>query len=205
MFENLRIILSTLKQVGGKGLEEMTFVKCAGTVRVDERPYVVTYVDGIWLSMVTRPVIVNMQQAGGEESRIIAWHALNEFFGHIMTDTIGSLGTPEWEKTLNDSTELHKVIEEYKIFLIPNYYFVRRLIEDIRDLIEDRRDLKSIIDSFNEYLINEYKDRPMIFIVIQAQMDDKIRLKMSQLIESMLSYRLAELIGQKISATIRPH
>jgi hypothetical protein len=200
LFENLRMVLSLLKRPTSSAQQILSSLKTAGNIRINDKKYTIMYLDGLWLTSVlgTVETWVKSARAG---AMLSAWHALSEYLWNLRTDIIRAFYTEEIEQKINDSEDFGQA----KVYILPNYYFLRRITDRMpKDFIEKYDGSKPIISGFIEYLESDYVDLPMVFVVIEGDVEDKVLAKMMQSVDSSLSSHLQRSIGDKISEVLNP-
>jgi hypothetical protein len=199
MFENLRMVLSLLGD-DIQPQDAVTSVRVAGEVIVNRNRYTVMYLDGIWLSTVTSSIGTFFKSARGEESLKIVWHSLNEFLTNLRTDTITVFAT---EKIENRIAESEGIRGKVQVYILPNYYFLRRIVDGMPKFVEESYDGKtSIITQFIKHLEKKYRKVPLVFMVIEGELEEKEKAAIIKQMEDMLSTHLANLLGDKLTTSL---
>lgn len=199
LFENLRMVLSLLGNKSNPVSPPLTLMKIAGELIVDGRKYTIAYLDGFWLSEVITMEGMYLKFARGESSLKIAWHALNEFLGHLRTDTIGVFGTEEIEKRICASPETRGKV---RVYLLPNYYFLRKIMDNMPRFIKEYGGGDSIFTKFVEELQKEYAERPLVFIVFEDEVETELKTEIVKHVEELLTSHLAHLLGDKLAVSL---
>lgn len=171
-FRNLKSILSIIReQFPAKTTPASPFLesKKVGDFNLDSQHFEVFYLSAPWLVakvMNTKALLLILSKTAHRE--IVLWHMINEFLDHLRTDVLTALDVERIEHKINE--HIKKGYEsEMQVYLLPNYYFLRRLTDGLLDFSsKSKLSERDIFSEFENLLIEDYKDVPLFFIVVSG-------------------------------------
>jgi hypothetical protein len=176
LFKNLRSILSIIREKFPAVIpvSKLLESKRIGHFVVDTQHFDILYLDGQWLVtkvLNTKALLLHLQKIA--HGNIVLWHMLNEFFGFVRTDMLAALDVERIEQRINQ--HITKTGENgIKVHLLPNYYFLRRLTDALRDFSsKSKLSERDIFGEFESLLIEDYRKVPLFFIVVCGEPNDE--------------------------------
>lgn len=200
MFKNLRRVLSIVREQYQKQKKPTDALasKDVGRLIIDGRSFNIFCLDAEWF--VSKVLHFSVQQTrilmnNLPRHEALLWHKLNEFFGDARTDVFTIFNIEEVEFKIN------KLLRgtDNEFVLLPNYYFFRRLTDDLPDLthkimkVVAKNKNKDLFGEFEKYITQSYKKVPLFFFIVQGQLSDKNILRE---IEDFLSSHVTDLLGK---------
>ncbi|RLF78957.1 hypothetical protein DRN44_09660, partial [Thermococci archaeon] len=164
---------------------------------IDGRCFNVFYLDSEWfvskvLHFSVRQTLTLMSNLPRREA--LLWHKLNEFFGDARTDVFTIFNIEKVEFKINKL--LHLTDNEF--ILLPNYYFFRRLTDDLPNLTREMMNViaknknKNLFDEFEKRITQRYKKVPLFFFIVRGQLSDKTLREIEDFISSHITNLLLE-------------
>jgi HD superfamily phosphohydrolase len=190
-FRNLRSILSIITeqfQAGTTPISAFLESKKVGYFNLDSQHFEVFYLSAPWLiakvmNIRTLLAIFSKKPHGD----IILWHIINEFFDDLRTDVLTALDVEQIEHKINDHIR-NNYVNETKVHLLPNYYFLRRLTDELADFSsKSKLAERDIFSDFENLLIEGYKNVPLFFIVVNGVPSSEILAEVEDLLAGHVS------------------
>jgi HD superfamily phosphohydrolase len=209
LFRNLRGVLSIVREQYRKRKKPTGVLtsKDVGQLVIDERIFNVFYLDAEWFvgKVLHFSVWQTCTLMGGlPKHEALVWHKLNEFFGDVRTDVVTVFNTEEVEFKINKLLRV-EYGTEIEFILLPNYYFFRRLTDDLPKLTRKLINLiaknkkRNLFDEFEKFIAKNYKKVPLFFFIVQGQLSDKILKE----IEDSLSSHITDLLGKWLTTLMK--
>jgi hypothetical protein len=209
VFQNIRTVLSTVREEYRKRKKptSVLMAKNVGRLIIDGRYLNLFYLDAEWF--VIKVLHLSLQNTRTLVSHLpkheaLLWHKINEFLGDARTDVITIFDIEEVEFKINKLLKEHHETN-IEFILLPNYYFFRRITDDlpkltrkIMKLVAKNKD-RDFFGEFEKLTTKCYQKVPLFFFIIRGQLNNKVLRE----IEDSLSSHVTDLLGKWLITLIK--
>ena len=196
IFKNMRVVMSLIRNNfrPAKAIRpyEGSNLKKIGKLRIGYREFSVSYLDIDWFmaKVLSGNGLTSKHTLPSHLTQVEAWVLMNQFLNDMRIDVISSLEVYKIEEAINQLVrDQNKANSDFRVYLLPNYYFLRSLTEDLEDP-KSSIGKGDIFKDFWQMLIKKHAHRPIFFILTKGSGSEDVY----AIIENEITNKFGEII-----------